>query len=333
MFKMPIFSKLFKSNLKNTPFVIKSKKIDYAKELEKILKTKKVKISALIPAYNEGPRIENVLETVCEYPYISQIVVINDGSKDDTASKIRNFAKKCKKIKFVNLKKNRGKTGAILEGVKRVTGNLVVMLDADIKNLKHKYLDKMLYLVASKEYDLVILDRFTDRMSPFGLMGITRVLGGERAFWLDEFKKIDLKSIKNYQLEVTINMHYIRKDKKVRTVLAPDLEASWQIRKWGLVTGIKSYLKEYWEVYRKSGVRNFYIQVTEMEDDPIVEVYTWYQKAKNQKMLKELARAGVFLTTTVVSVGLMAYFASKFTRKQVKGKLQKTIDKLNNIKK
>ena len=43
-------------------------------------------ISCIIPAYNEGPRIKAVLDVVAAHPLIDEIIVVDDGSSDDTAA-------------------------------------------------------------------------------------------------------------------------------------------------------------------------------------------------------------------------------------------------------
>ena len=302
--------------LKPKPVIDKE---NYRARLKRLLSKVPIKISAVIPAYNEEKRIEYVLDTVCKYPFIHEMVVVNDGSTDNTAKIIKNFVKRCPKLIFVDLKKNKGKTGAVLEGIKRTTGDLIVMLDADLYDLKKEYLDKMLYLVASGQYDMVILDRMTDRLSPFGFLGIARLLGGERAFWKKDFLKIDLSNVKNYSLETAINLAYIKKDKKVRTVLAPELKAQWQLVKWNLPTAVKRYLKEFWEVYKASGIRNFYVQLTELEDETLGEIYSLFKKHKDKKVLKEVARAGVLVAVALGSIGLITYLATYQAKKKVKG--------------
>ncbi len=296
---------------------------EYRSLLKNLLKNNRIKISALIPAYNEAPRIAYVLEVACKYPFFNEIVVVNDGSTDNTADVIKTFKKKCPKLVFVNLKKNRGKTGAVKQGIKKAKGDLIVMLDADLENLKQEYLDKMIYFVASKQYGMAILDRFTDRMNPFGLIGTARLLGGERAFWKKDFEKVDLSNVKNYSLEATLNLYFLRNNKKVRTVLAPDLKAKWQFSKWGLKEGLKRYIKEFWEVYKASGARNFYIQLAEIEEEPITELHDWYRKAGKNKFLKETLRPGLLVVTTLASVGIVGYLAARYTKNKLKEKLPK----------
>jgi len=277
-------------------------------------------ITAIIPAYNEAPRIGVVLDAVCKYPYISEVIVVNDGSTDDTAQVVRKFAKKCSKLKLVDLKNNQGKTKAMLEGVKHAqNADILVFLDADLRSLPHEYLDKLLYYLVEKNYDMTILDRLSDRSGPFGILALARFFGGERAVWKKDFVQIDFSDTKGYEIESTINLWYLQNNKRVRTIFAPKLHSAWQFKKWGTLTALKRYLKMFWGIYKKYGARNFYMQVLEFDDDTLIELYDWYKKQKNKKILGKVAKV---VLTAGVAVGTVAVTVYAI-KKQLEEKLRK----------
>ncbi len=90
------------------------------------------KLSVLIPAYNEGNRIYNNLEytkkTLNSLKIDYEIILINDGSKDNTL----NEAKKVKGIKVVSYNKNLGKGNAVKYGFQYTKGDLICFLDSDL---------------------------------------------------------------------------------------------------------------------------------------------------------------------------------------------------------
>jgi len=89
-----------------------------------------VKVSVLIPAYNEEKYIADALKSVLNQDFEDvEIIVINDGSEDRTKEIIESI--KDKRIKLINLKKNKGRAGALNEGIKYVRGKYVAFLDAD----------------------------------------------------------------------------------------------------------------------------------------------------------------------------------------------------------
>ncbi|HPC29565.1 MAG TPA: glycosyltransferase, partial [bacterium] len=72
-----------------------------------------VNLSVVIPAYNEENTIEATLYNINEYfekqNIIFEIVVVDDGSCDETSSKVKSIAKKLNSVKLVSYKENKGK--------------------------------------------------------------------------------------------------------------------------------------------------------------------------------------------------------------------------------
>ena len=94
--------------------------------------------SLIVPAYNEGNNIFHNLE-VMENTLLEilpdgdfEIIPVNDGSKDNTAEEIRRAADSLQKINPVIYEINRGKGGALIEGVSHTKGDIVAFLDADL---------------------------------------------------------------------------------------------------------------------------------------------------------------------------------------------------------
>ena len=97
-------------------------------------------ITVLLPAYNEGDRIQSTIDALRSSQYVNRIVVIDDGSKDDTFS----IAQKSGAIVY-RLDKNRGKGYAIQYGVQKVIvdSDVIVFLDADLADTARE-VDKLL---------------------------------------------------------------------------------------------------------------------------------------------------------------------------------------------
>lgn len=90
-----------------------------------------MKLSIIIPAYNEKNTILEIIKRVKEVnlDLEKEIIVVNDCSKDDTAE----LLKTVDGIKVINLNPNRGKGGALKAGIKKSTGDLVIFQDADLE--------------------------------------------------------------------------------------------------------------------------------------------------------------------------------------------------------
>ncbi len=89
-------------------------------------------VSVIIPAYNEENTIRQVLETVQSLPLEIQIIVVNDGSTDNTFHILEEL-KTDSKLTIVQNEVNRGKGFAIRCGIQYVKGDIVVIQDADME--------------------------------------------------------------------------------------------------------------------------------------------------------------------------------------------------------
>ena len=94
------------------------------------------KISITIPCYRSqdtiGPLTEKLLKVLREHPdYDYEIILVNDGSPDDTFKVVSELARNNEKILAVDLAKNFGQSSAIMAAYSRVTGDYVVTMDDD----------------------------------------------------------------------------------------------------------------------------------------------------------------------------------------------------------
>jgi len=88
-----------------------------------------MKVTALIPAYNEAARIGETIAAVADIPGISQIVVIDDGSTDGTARVVQNYP-----VELIRLPYNQGKGEALNAGWQAYSADIYLLLDADLKS-------------------------------------------------------------------------------------------------------------------------------------------------------------------------------------------------------
>jgi glycosyltransferase involved in cell wall biosynthesis len=93
-----------------------------------------MKISVLVPAFNEEATIENVLTRLQALPFAEfEIIVIDDGSTDGTADRIARLAMMSDRIRWYRHERNRGKTAAIATGIMESTGDILIIQDADLE--------------------------------------------------------------------------------------------------------------------------------------------------------------------------------------------------------
>jgi glycosyltransferase involved in cell wall biosynthesis len=92
-----------------------------------------VKLSIVMPVYNEKDTIREILAQVRAVGLVSQIVVVEDCSKDGTREVLQDEAARDQMITLVMHDRNRGKGASVRSGIERATGDIVIIQDADLE--------------------------------------------------------------------------------------------------------------------------------------------------------------------------------------------------------
>jgi len=110
-----------------------------------------MKVSAIIPAFNEAERIAAVLTPLLSSPVVDEVVVVDDGSTDGTAAVAERFA-----VRLVRLPENRGKAAAMAAGVDACAGDVLLFLDADLVAFAPSHAAAMVHAYQEGDADVVI---------------------------------------------------------------------------------------------------------------------------------------------------------------------------------
>ena len=115
-------------------------------------------LSVIIPAYNEEKRIIQTLKSIQTYfndkSYDYEIIVVNDGSRDDTLSVVEGLKLEIRNLKIIAYKSNKGKGCAVRLGMLSAGGDIKLFMDAD-NSTTIDNLDKMISYL-NEDYDIVI---------------------------------------------------------------------------------------------------------------------------------------------------------------------------------
>jgi glycosyltransferase involved in cell wall biosynthesis len=189
-------------------------------------------ISIIIPAYNEADKIKDTLENIIDINEINEIIVVDDGSSDNTveiASNIKND-----KVKVFKLDKNRGKGYALNYGLKISMKNadIIGFLDGDLGSSSSE-IKKLITPILNDEADVIIAKfppakkkgglGFVKGLAKESVLDMTGVeldatLSGQRIFKKEVLERFDEIPF-GYGVEVGMTIDILKHGYKIKEVL------------------------------------------------------------------------------------------------------------------
>lgn len=160
---------------------------------------KKESIAAIIPAYNEEKRIKNVLEVLTQSQIFEEIIVVDDGSTDNTKSVVERFP-----VTYLRNEKNIGKGLSLDRGVQLTRASILFFCDADLYGLSPDIIKEIISPVIHKKVDMFIGIRnniMQKSFMPFAKLSGDRALRRELWNILPNFYK------RRYRNEVGLNFY------------------------------------------------------------------------------------------------------------------------------
>ena len=217
------------------------------------------RVTCLIPAYNEAPRIGAILDVAAGHPLIQEVIVIDDGSTDATA----NIAAR-KGVTLILLPQNGGKSRAIAAGVAKATGDTLLLLDSDLLGLTPHDLTRLIVPVLDGRADTAISLR---RNTPWLWRWIgLDYISGERVLpksmlsvHLDRLQKMP-----RFGVEVFLNTVWIAAGSRIAVVRWDGVDSPSKAKKHGLWRGIRSDIGMLRDILRMVGTAKIIQQIRQM---------------------------------------------------------------------
>ena len=158
------------------------------------------KVSAIIPAYNEEKGIGEVIRQLKKVSLVSEIIVVDDGSKDKTAEIVKGF----KDVRLIKNKVNMGKAYSMDGGVKSTDNEVIFFCDADLKGLNPKEIEKIIIPVVKNNFDMYLGLRKNKMQQAIKLFALNT---GERALKRELWEKLPDFYKHRYRIEAGLNYY------------------------------------------------------------------------------------------------------------------------------
>lgn len=127
------------------------------------------KLSIIVPCFNEQDSIDifykESINFISDLKVLYEIIFIDDGSRDNTLEKIKNLSEIDDNVKYISFSRNFGKEAALYAGLKKSTGDYVVVMDVDLQDPPN-LLPKMLDIIQNEDYDIVGTRRVSRKGEP-----------------------------------------------------------------------------------------------------------------------------------------------------------------------
>jgi glycosyltransferase involved in cell wall biosynthesis len=200
---------------------------------------------AIIPAYNEEKNIGHVLSVLKDVALINKVIVVSDGSTDDTVNVAKSYG-----VEIIELMENRGKGGAIKAGLDNFQADVVLFLDADLLGLTEKHVLNLVEPVINDEADMTIGIFEKGRIATDLAQKMAPYLSGQRALKFSLLEKISDLDVARFGVEVALNRFMESSDIRVKEVILYDMSHVMKEEKMGVWKGMAARMKMYWEIIK-----------------------------------------------------------------------------------
>ncbi len=201
-------------------------------------------VAIIIPAYNEARRIHKVLLAALESKLATEIIVVSDGSLDDTAA----MARKVDAVKVIELTSNLGKGGAMAIGVNATEAKILAFVDADLIGLNGEHIDTIIRPILEAQCEMCVGVFRGGKVWSDSAQRIAPFLSGQRAMTRELWEAVPFVAELRLGVELALTTTAKRRRSKVLRVVLPGVSNTHKEQKLGLMKGIAARTRMYREI-------------------------------------------------------------------------------------
>lgn len=213
-------------------------------------------VTCLIPAYNEAARLPAVLAAVVGHPWIDEVLVIDDGSTDETSETARRHS-----ARVLTLSANGGKSSAVAAGIEQVRTEIILLMDADLGGLTVRHVSDLLTPLRTGLAGASVSLR-SNAPLPWRMIGLDYI-SGERALFTASIRPHlgHVRALRGFGLEVFLNGIWLREGYRIAVVPLPDVSSPSKLSKRGIWRGVLDDLRMLRDIFRTIGVGTAIYQI------------------------------------------------------------------------
>ena len=213
---------------------------------------KRLRVCAVVPAHNEAERIGAVLDTLAAAPEVDAVIVVDDGSTDDTFAAVQNHEAaqgKLAKVSVLRQTPNKGKGAAMLHGAGRAEAfDILLFFDADLVGLTPAHVADILAPVVSGRVVMALGVFRGGRGATTLAQKIAPNISGQRAIRRDVFLSVPNLAASGYGVELAITNHVLENGLPMVQVVLQDVTHPMKEEKLGFLRGFVSRLRMYYQM-------------------------------------------------------------------------------------